>query len=97
MYLILPWPKGIHEYPFTYPLPVDLPMSLDDSRYATISYTVKSTVFMTLGRTSSSMEETFSLQALPDPSVPLPLDEDLPKVITLPRKNINLPYSIRMY
>ena len=35
---------------------------------------------MTLGRTSSSMEETFYLQALPDPSVPKPAEEDLPKV-----------------
>jgi len=70
---------GTREFPFTYQLPVDLPESLEDSRYATINYTVKSTVYMTLGRTSSSMEETFYLQALPDPSVPKPAEEDLPK------------------
>ena len=33
-----------------------------------------------LGRTSSSMDETIFIQALPDPSVPKPADEDLPKV-----------------
>ena len=72
--------SGTREFPFSYPLPVDLPESLEDSRYATITYNVKSTVYMTLGRTSSSMDETFYLQALPDPLVPKPADEDLPKV-----------------
>ena len=71
---------GTHEYPFKYELPVDLPETLEDSRYATISYNVKSTVYMTLGRSSSSMEETFYLQALPDPTVLLPAEEDMPKV-----------------
>ena len=32
---------GTREFPFTYQLPVDLPESLEDSRYATINYTVK--------------------------------------------------------
>ena len=32
---------GVHEYPFTYALPIDLPESMDDSRYAKINYTVK--------------------------------------------------------
>ena len=32
---------GTREFPFTYQLPVDLPESLEDSRYATITYTVK--------------------------------------------------------
>ena len=69
---------GTHEYPFNYQLPVDLPETLEDSRYATITYTAKSTIYMTLGRTSSSMDETFYLQALPDQSVPKPVNEDLP-------------------
>ena len=71
---------GVHEYPFTYDLPMDCPETLEDSRYATLTYTVKSTVYMTMGRTSSSLDETIHVQALPDPSVPIPADEDLPKV-----------------
>ena len=74
---------GTHEYPFSFQLPVDLPETLEDSRYATISYTAKSTIYMTLGRTSSSMEENFYVQALPDPSVPKPLEVDLPKENTV--------------
>ena len=35
---------------------------------------------MTLGRVSHSIEEQFYLQSLPDPRVPIPADEDLPKV-----------------
>ena len=70
---------GVHEYPFSYDLPIDIPETLEDSRYATLTYTVKSTVYMTMGRTSSSLDETIHIQALPDPSIPLPVDEDLPK------------------
>ena len=32
---------GVHEYPFTYNLPIDLPESMDDSGYANINYTIK--------------------------------------------------------
>ena len=32
------------------------------------------------GRVSTSMEEPFYITAVPDPSVPKPSDEDLPKV-----------------
>ncbi len=67
-------------YPFTYTLPVDLPQTLEDSRYATLNYNIKGTVVMTQGRVSSSMDETFFLKALPDPIVPKPAEEDLPKV-----------------
>jgi hypothetical protein len=72
--------EGTHQYPFSYSLPVDLPETMEDSRYATVTYKVKGTVFMTLGRTSVSMDETFYLTALPDPTVPKPAEEDLPKV-----------------
>ena len=58
---------------------MDLPQTLEDSRYATLNYTVKGTVVMTQGRISASMDETFFLQALPDPVVPKPAEEDLPK------------------
>ena len=32
---------GVHEYPFTYALPIDLPESMDESGYASINYTIK--------------------------------------------------------
>ena len=32
------------------------------------------------GRVSTSMEEPFYITAVPDPLVPIPSDEDLPKV-----------------
>ena len=40
----------------------------------------QATVVMPNGRTSSSMEEPFYIIAVPDPSVPKPSNEDLPKV-----------------
>ena len=71
---------GTHEYSFNYELPKDLPETLDGSRFGTISYAIKGSVYMTLGRVSHSIEEQFYLQSLPDPRVPIPADEDLPKV-----------------
>ena len=43
----------------------------------------QATVVMPNGRTSASMEEPFYITAVPDPSVPKPGNEDLPKVILL--------------
>ena len=60
---------GVHEYPFKYTLPVDLPESMEDSRYGKIVYTIKASVLMPYGKLSSSMEDSFYLVALPDPSV----------------------------
>ncbi len=74
---------GTHEYDFSFALPVDMPETLEDSRYAWLNYTVKATAYMTLGRTSASMDETFYLMAVPDPSIPSASEEDLPKVTFL--------------
>ena len=70
---------GVHEYPFSYTLPIDLPESMEDSRYAKIIYTIKASVLMPKGRVSHSMEDTFYVSAVPDPSVPKPAEDDLPK------------------
>ena len=88
---------GVHEYPFTYDLPMDCPETLEDSRYATLTYTVKSTVYMTMGRTSSSLDETIHVQALPDPSVPIPADEDLPKVKILLKNIFTFPSILTIF
>ena len=72
---------GTYEYPFNFRLPLDLPETLDSSRYATISYTVKASVYMNLGRKSDSIEEGFYLQAMPDTRIPKVAEEDLPKVL----------------
>ena len=50
-------------------------------------YSVKATVYLTLGRLSTSLEETFYIVAVPDPRVPMPADEDLPKVLILKLKS----------
>lgn len=49
-------------------------------RYGTVRYTVKASVFLTLGRVSNSLEEAFYIRALPDPRAPIPLEAELPKV-----------------
>ena len=74
---------GTYEYAFNFTLPLDLPETLDSSRYATISYTVKASVYMNLGRKSDSIEEAFYLQAMPDTRIPKVAEEDLPKVCIL--------------
>ena len=71
---------GTHEYPFSYELPKDLPETMDGSRYATLTYTIKASVYMTLGRVSHSIEDTFYLKALPDTRMPKLENDDLPKV-----------------
>ena len=50
-------------------------------------YNVRATVYMTLGRMSTSLEETFFVIAVPDPRIPLPADEDLPKVNEITSKS----------
>ena len=44
---------------------------------------MKASVYLTLGRMSTSLEETFFIIAVPDQRVPMPSDEDLPKVCNL--------------
>ena len=53
---------------------------MDGSRYATLTYTIKASVYMTLGRVSHSIEDTFYLKALPDTRMPKLENDDLPKV-----------------
>ena len=49
---------GVHEYPFTYALPIDLPESMDDSGYASINYTIKVYILFK-GRTLNLCSELF--------------------------------------
>ena len=71
---------GQHTYEFEYELPIDLPDTLEDSRFGEVSYYCKASVYMTHQRVSHSMEEPFYIITAPDPSVPKPAEEDMPKV-----------------
>jgi len=71
---------GTHEYPFNYTLPIDIPESMgEDSKYGKINYTIKASILLPRGETTNSMEDTFYVAAVPDPSVPKPHEDDLPK------------------
>jgi hypothetical protein len=61
-------------------LPIFTPKNIFLNLNIDSRYNVKATVYMTLGRITSSLEETFFVIGLPDPRIPLPADEDLPKV-----------------
>jgi len=60
-------------------LPLDLPDTLEDSRYAKVVYSVKASVYMTQQRVSHSLEETFYIITCSDPEVPKPKEEEMPK------------------
>ena len=51
----------------------------EDSRYGKIVYTIKASILLPRGDTTNSMEDQFYVSAVPDPSVPKPAEEDLPK------------------
>ena len=52
----------------------------EDSKYGKINYTIKASILLPRGETTNSMEDTFYVAAVPDPSVPKPHEDDLPKV-----------------
>ncbi len=70
---------GTHTYDWTFELPGDLPETLEDSRYAKVTYELKASVHMTGQRVSHSLEEQFYIISVPDKDKELPKEEDLPK------------------
>ncbi len=71
---------GTKTYPFTFELPIDLPESLEDSRYAKVTYELKASVHMTGQRVSHSLEEPLYIISCPDPEKVLPSEDVMPKV-----------------
>ncbi|TRY78670.1 hypothetical protein TCAL_11599 [Tigriopus californicus] len=70
---------GHHVYPFKFCLPIDLPDTLEDSRYGKIQYDVKAGVYLTQGRVTYSLEEPFHIISTQDPAFTQPTEEEMPK------------------
>lgn len=60
---------GKHTYKFSYRLPVDIPYTLDGSRYGRVEYKSKAELLIPASNPVESQEEEFILRSRPEPKV----------------------------